>query len=87
MERNIEPLESMLLLLLSFRLTMSYVTKTGKAIKIITFPVVPSAGIEPARLAALEFESSASTNSANWPLEIVSANIDIFLFLKRVFQN
>lgn len=28
--------------------------------------VVPSAGIEPARLAALEFESSASTNSANW---------------------
>ena len=28
--------------------------------------LVPSAGIEPARLAALEFESSASTNSANW---------------------
>lgn len=27
---------------------------------------VPSAGIEPARLAALEFEFSASTNSANW---------------------
>nr|DAC75255.1 TPA_exp: hypothetical protein [Elizabethkingia anophelis] len=39
-ERNIEPLESILLSLLSFRLTMSYVTKkTGKAIKIITFPV------------------------------------------------
>lgn len=27
---------------------------------------VPSAGIEPAHLAVLEFESSASTNSANW---------------------
>lgn len=27
---------------------------------------VPSAGIEPAHLSILEFESSASTNSANW---------------------
>lgn len=30
--------------------------------------LVPSAGIEPAHLAILEFESSASTNSANWAL-------------------
>ncbi len=32
----------------------------------LLFGVVPRAGIEPARLAALVFETNASTNSAIW---------------------
>ena len=47
---------------------------------------VPSAGIEPAHLAVLEFESSASTNSANWA-RIGCANIDFFLFLKNYLSD
>ena len=34
--------------------------------KLLTFLDVPRAGIEPARLAALVFETNASTNSAIW---------------------
>lgn len=42
------------------------------------FGFVPSAGIEPAHLAVLEFESSASTNSANWAALNWCANIELF---------
>ena len=55
-------------------------------IKRLTTFLVPSAGIEPAHLAVLEFESSASTNSANWA-RIGCANIDFFLFLKNYLSD
>lgn len=54
-------------------------------IKRLTTFLVPSAGIEPAHLSILEFESSASTNSANWALKIGGANIEYFYFKKRKF--
>ena len=44
--------------------------------------LVPSAGIEPAHLAVLEFESSASTNSANWARNWVCKYRIIFYFRK-----
>lgn len=50
--------------------------------------VVPSAGIEPARLAALEFESSASTNSANWATRNCECKYrNIFVPEKSFFQK
>lgn len=49
---------------------------------------VPSAGIEPARLAALEFESSASTNSANWATRNCECKYrHIFVSEKSFFQK
>lgn len=44
---------------------------------------VPSAGIEPAHLAVLEFESSASTNSANWAALNWCANIELFFISEK----
>ena len=50
--------------------------------------LVPSAGIEPARLAALEFESSASTNSANWATRNCECKYrHIFVSEKSFFQK
>ena len=54
-------------------------------IKRLTTFLVPSAGIEPAHLSILEFESSASTNSANWALINWCANIGLFFILKNIF--
>ena len=49
------------------------------------FPnIVPRAGIEPARLAALDFESSASTSSAIWAYSnLTDANIDIIFIIAK----
>ena len=47
---------------------------------------VPSAGIEPAHLSILEFESSASTNSANWAI-FGGANIEFFVLKQRNFYQ
>ena len=51
-----------------------------------SFLIVPSAGIEPAHLSILEFESSASTNSANWAI-FGGANIKFFVLKQRNFYQ
>ena len=53
-----------------------------------SFPnIVPRAGIEPARLAALDFESSASTSSAIWAYSnLTGANIDIIFITAKKNQ-
>lgn len=52
--------------------------QTNKKTSVRNRGFVPSAGIEPAHLAVLEFESSASTNSANWAALNWCANIELF---------
>ena len=50
---------------------------------------VPSAGIEPAHLSILEFESSASTNSANWAdvcFKLVCKYSIIFQLVKTILN-
>ena len=52
--------------------------------------LVPSAGIEPAHLSILEFESSASTNSANWAdvcFKLVCKYRNIFDPIKMILDN
>ena len=53
-----------------------------KSIKfsLYTFQLVPRAGIEPARLAALVFETNASTNSAIWATFQNCERKDTFIF-------
>ena len=48
---------------------------------------VPSAGIEPAHLAVLEFESSASTNSASWAKSVCKYKTKIKCKKKKVQFN
>lgn len=48
------------------------------------FIIVPRAGIEPARLAALDFESSASTSSAIWATQNCFAKVNNFLFIANI---
>ena len=55
-------------------------------IKRLTAFKVPGAGIEPAHLTILEFESSASTNSANRAVNWF-ANIELFLILVKLFSG
>lgn len=45
--------------------TVKFETKKIRKLLVFGF-LVPRAGIEPARLAALVFETNASTNSAIW---------------------
>lgn len=52
------------------------------------FVAVPRAGIEPARVAPLVFETSASTNSATWAsLVDCDANIDECFILAKQKQD
>ena len=50
--------------------------------KPLTFSYVPRAGIEPARLAALVFETNASTNSAIWACNFRIANAKVRIILE-----
>ena len=56
-------------------------------------PFVPRAGIEPALLAELDFESSASTNSATWAYvktyhDLVSeCKVTVFIQFSNVYVN
>ena len=49
-------------------------------INYLAFYLVPRAGIEPARLAALVFETNASTNSAIWATFQNCERKDTFIF-------
>ena len=56
--------------------------------------LVPRAGVEPARIAPLVFETSASTDSAIWAIagakvqiKIEIANFLVIFFLKKQFQR
>ena len=51
------------------------------------FCFVPRAGIEPARLAALVFETNASTNSAIWAQNacFCGAKVEIYFELTKFF--
>ena len=57
-----------------FSKTLKFETKKSENLSIFGF-LVPRAGIEPARLAALVFETNASTNSAIWAFLNWCANI------------
>lgn len=51
----------------------------------MSFSVVPRAGIEPARIASLVFETNASTNSATWAYSLWNdANIGTLLYFPKI---
>ena len=59
----------------------------------LTLVFVPRAGIEPAHLAVLDFESSASTNSATWAWtwnrkkSVSEAKDSVFIQIANLFPN
>ena len=67
--------------------------KGTKSVNSDLSPFVPRAGIEPAHLAVLDFESSASTNSATWAWtwnrkKSVSEGKDsVFIQIANLFPN
>jgi hypothetical protein len=64
-------------------------TRVGDAALALTLTLVfvPRAGIEPALLAKLDFESSASTNSATWAFRNWSANLVIFFLTQEFYEK